>query len=607
LRPGQVIDGETLQISYHANPYAALQNWAERVRDIYKPELDERPLVILGGGGWIDGFSDGDDGWERIALDNCRALNEKLAGFNVTHVWTSQKNLKGGLPGNWLTGNDKLIPSGMPGFLKKVADLGIGHKLWFSPFWFFAEAEGILEENRQNLLVDDNGDPITESGSWEFDVDMDPAGTPRLTKYYLDGTHPATQEYVRKVFNAYRDMGADAYMLDFLAIKERARLYDDSLLPVQAARQILGVIREAAGDNVHLQTAVASTPGFIGLLSSARVVRDFGEGRPLYPPFPLWHNATYVRHDEHFGNYHSFVQNAAANWFTHNRIYCNDLNVLTVDKPVPLEQARIGITLFGLSGGSPLTLGDDFRTIDPERLRLIKQCLPRTTGVPTPVDLFENVAPERYCRMLKLPVHTEWDDYLLVSVYNNDPQSYEGTIDFCRLGLSPGESYRVYEFWNGEYVGTFRGRCPCSVPTGSIRLYRIHAARPHPWLLSTDMHIQQGAVEIEKLTWDESTCTLAGVATRPAGEQGNLFLHLPRNWRLVNHKGIRLMKEVLDMSAMACVPTHFASDRVEFVYQFEALDVPNVCWRWWLPYRTFEEWQTWLAENHDPKDPRVIE
>jgi hypothetical protein len=609
LRPGQTLTAERLQLSFHRDPYGALDSWATAVQAHYQPALDERPLVVWGGGAWLDGFSASEDSWEHLALANGHALREKLAGFEVTHVWTSQKNLKDGLPGGWLGGNDELIPSGQPAFIAALKELGIGHKLWFSPFWFFAEAEaeGILGENRDNLLCDDAGNPISEPASWEFDVHIDAAGTPRLTKYYLDGTHPGTEAYVRKVFAAYREMGADAYMLDFLAIKPGARLHDDSLLPVEAARKILGVIRDAAGPDAHLQTAVASTPGFIGLLSSARVGRDFGEGRPLYPPFPLWHNATYVRNDRHFANFHAFVQNAAANWFTHNRIYCNDLNVLTLDKPVPLEQARIGATLFGLSGGTPLTLGDDYRTIDPERLRLVKLCLPRSRGVPVPVDLFDNVAPDGYCRQLKLTVSTSWDDFLLVAVYNDEGPGYDGVLDFAKLGLSPDSPYRVYEFWNGEYVGTYRERCPCSVPSGAIRLYRLHAARPHPWLLGTDMHIQQGALDISELAWDADTHTLAGVATRPAGETGNLFLHLPRTWRLVNHSGIGLMKEVRDMTAMARVPLRFEEDETAFSFHFEPLHVPNVCWRWWLPYRSEAEWRDWLAANRQPDDTRIIE
>ena len=41
-------------------------------------------------------------------------------------IWTSQNNLTEGLPGNWLTGNDDQVPSGMPAFLKALQDMGIG-------------------------------------------------------------------------------------------------------------------------------------------------------------------------------------------------------------------------------------------------------------------------------------------------------------------------------------------------------------------------------------------------------------------------------------------------------------------------------------------------
>ena len=606
LRPGRMLQAETLQLSYHNNPYAALENWADRIKARYTPELDERPMVIWSGGAWIDPFSDGEDNWATVALDNARALRDKLAGFEVTHIWTSQMDLGEGLPGNWLTGNEEQIPGGMPAFVARLKALGFGHKLWFSPFWFFAEAKGILEENRENLLRDAEGNPITEPGRWEWDYHIDPEGSLRLTKYFLDGTHPKTRAYVAKIFKAYRAMGASACMLDFLAIREDGCLYDDTLLPVEAARKILAVVREAFGEEAHLQTAVASTPGFVGLLNAARVGRDFGEGRPLYPPFPLWHNATYVRHDLHFGNTHYFVQNAAANWFTHGKVYGNDLNILTVDKPVPLEHARIATTLFGLSGGSPLTLGDDFRTIDPERLRLVKLCLPRTSGVPTPVDLFEHVSPEAYGRILKLQVRTPWEDYLLVAVYNGEGASYDASLDLVRLGLDGESAYRVFEFWNEEYIGTFRGSFPCAVPPEAIRLYRLAPARTHPWLLSTDMHLQQGAVEILSLSWDEETKILAGIATRPAGEHGNLFVHLPRPYRLVNHKEVGLMKEVRDMTVVARVPIAFQTEKTAFALRFDVLDVPNVAWRGWLPYCSEAEWKAYVEEHRPPGDTRVL-
>ena len=608
LQPGAELKSESLHIGYYDNPYAALENWADRVHRIYKPSFRAESEVAWGGGAWIDGFSDQEDPWETVIEDNARALREKLKGFKIDMLTgTSHKMYKDGLPGNWLNIEEKQFPNGFEAMFAKLESMGFTHKFWFSPFWFFEEAAGVLEENRENLLRDGDGNAISEPAEWEFDLHAEPDGRKRLTKYYLDGTHPRTKEYVRRIFEAYRKLGVRSYMLDFLSIKENAKLFDQSLLPVEAARKIIEVIREAAGDDTHLQTAVASTPGYIGLIDSARVGRDFGEGRPMFPPYNTWRNSTYVLHDEHFGNTRFFVQNAAVSYFTHRKIYINDFNMLTIDKPVPIEHARIAVTLFGLGGGSPMTLGDDFRTIDPDRLKMTKLCLPRTSEVPKPVDLFDRVAPEDYCRILKLDVSTSWDSYTIAAVFNLDEEEYSTDLVFEKLGLRDNAAYRIFDFWNEEYVGTFSNSFRCRIPGGACRVYRISHARPHPWLLATDMHMQQGRVEISSLTWDQASMTLSGTATRPAGEVGNLFVHMPRTYKLVNHKRANTMKDVRDMCVVVRIPLYFETNDELFRLQFEVMDTPYVSRKGWLPYASVREWLEYVDTHRKSGDTRVVE
>ena len=606
LPPGGEIRSETLRIGIFSDPYAALEDWAEAVHRAYRPDFADSPPVGWCGGGWIDAFSEREDCWETISLDNAEAIRKKLDGFDVRFIWTSQTNLKDGLPGNWLATNEAQIPSGLAGFFDKQREMGFTPALWVAPFWFFGEAVGVLEENRENLLKDGDGSPICEAGSWEFDLDSDPDDQPRLSKYYLDGTHPKTAEFLRRIFESYRALGVRYYMLDFLAVKEGARLHDLAATPMQAVRSILEVIRDAAGTDTHLQTAVSSTPGFIGLIDAARVGRDFGEGRPLFPPYNAWRNAVYVLHDLHFGNTKYLVQNATASYFTHRKIYINDFNLLTVDKPVPREHAEIAATVFGL-GGSPLMLGDDYRRIDPGRLGLVKLCLPRTSGMPVPVDLFDEVYPDGYSRILKLKVQTESDSYLLVAVFNLDEEAYATDLSFARLGLEADRAYRVYEFWTEEYLGTFESRFRAAIPPSSCRLYRISKAQRHPWLLSTDMHVQQGAVEIESLAWDKNNMTLAGTATRPSGEVGNLLFLMPRRFRLINHENSFLMKEILDMNVVVRTPVHFASDRESFELLFEVQQTPYVSRKGWLPYTSEREWLDYVQRHRKPGDTRVYE
>ncbi len=606
LPPGDSIISERIRVGIFHDPYDALVDWADAVHRIYRPTYADDPPVGWCGGAWIDAFSAEEDCWETVALDNADALRRKLRGFDVRYLWTSQTNLIDGIPGDWLRADEGQIPSGLAGFFAKLRERGFVPALWVAPFWFFAEAAGALEENRENLLKDKSGAPICERRSWEFDLHSDPDDKPRLHQYFLDGSHPGTAEHVRRIFAAYRKLGVRYYMLDFLAVKKDARLHDPTRTPLQAARSILQVIRDAAGPDTHLQTAVSSTPGYVGLIDAARVGRDFGEGRPLFPPYNNWRNAVYALHDRHFGSIEYLVQNAAASFFTHRRTYLNDFNLLTVDKPVPIEHARVAATVFGL-GGSPLMLGDDYRRIDPERLRLVKLCLPRTRGVPVPVDLFDDVHPGGYSRMLKLEIDTGWDTYVLVAVFNMDDEAYATDLSFSRLGLESESAYRVYELWTEEYRGTFKGRFRAVVPPAACRLYRISRARPYPWLLGTDLHVQQGAVEIASLSWDGPGMALSGTATRPAGESGNLLFLMPRSMSLINHGGSFLMKEVLDMNVVIRKPVHFASEREAFELRFKPRGTPYVSRKGWLPYTTEQEWLEYAERHRSPGDPRVFE
>lgn len=603
LAPGRELVSEKLVLGIHSDPYAALEGWAERVRRRYRPTFADLPPV-----GWIDGaWPDGCDCWEKEALANARALREKLRGFDVRYLWTSQSNLKDAMPGNWLAEDRTQIPSGLKRFFQRLRQLGFQPGLWVAPYWFYAEAEGMLEANRSNLLKDASGQPICWTMHWGGKYDDDRPWF-KMHLYFLDGTHPATSGFLRKLFSYYRRIGVRYYMLDFLAIVENARLRDPRRTPLEAGRAMLKVIREAAGADTHIQTAVSSTPGYVGLINAARVGRDFGEGRPLQGhPLSEWRNATYVLHDQHFANTRHFLQNVAANYFTHRKLYLNDFNLLTIDKPVPLEHARIAATVFGIGGGSPLMLGDNFRRIDPDRLRLVKLCLPRTRDSARPADLFERVWPEDYCRVLKLAVDAAWDSYLLAAVFNLDDASYRAELDFAGLGLEPAAAYRVFEFWNGEYVGTFKGRAACSIPPQACRLFRISRARPHPWLLATDMHLQQGAVEVKALEWNAKRRRLAGAVCRPAGESGNLFFLMPRKWRLVNPRGVFLMKELIDLNVVLRKPVHFATPVERFELFFEPWDPPCVAPRGLMPFATEKEWRAYAREHWNPGGTRVFD
>lgn len=605
LEPGCELESEELLIRYYDDPYAALEDWAEGIKKRYQPCFDGTAGAIFSCS--IPG-RDFADTMERRAS----AVKREFGKFGPYHlVGGTHSIIKGGLPGHWLQFEDNVLNTPYPELLKARHGGGEIFKFWFSPFWFFGEAEETLEENWDNLLRDQAGDPITRpfTNGWELGrgrFAYDP-----LTMYFLDGTHPKTKDYIRKVFTAYREMGCRGYMMDFLSIIPGALRYDESLLPVQASREIFKVIREAATGDTHLQTAVASSPAFVGCINSARVVRDYGEGRPQHP-FPNWRNATHCRHDEHFAAYHSFLQNAAGAYFTNRKVYVNDLNDLLLDHPVPADQARLNVTVFGLSGDSPVSVVDDPDNMTPERLRMLKMCFPRTTGIPKPVDLFDRTTENGGCRILMKKITTDYDSYTLAAVFNtagDAPAVYTDRIELARLGCDPKKEYRIYEFWNGEYLGTFKYAFPCAVPAADCRLYRICEAREYPWLIGTDMHVEQGNAEVKDLVYDEKERTLTGIACRPAGECGRLVFLMPRHLKLIADPSLKIntMKEVIDMQTVVSFNIRFEQDEVPFTLRFETMDTEFVSRPGWLPYATESEWLAYVEEHRSEYDPdRVI-
>ena len=161
--------------------------------------------------------------------------------------------------------------------------------------------------------------------------------------------------------------------------------------------------------------------------------------------------------------------------------------------------------------------------------------------------------------------------------------------------------------WKGVYLGTFHTAFACSAPPDGCRLYRISRARNHPWLLGTDMHIEQGRAEVESLVWDEATCTLKGVARRPAGESGSLFFMPAAPHAAAQPPEAVTLKEVIDMQTVIRLPLVFNSDTEPFELRFKVLDTPYVSRQGWLPYATEAEWLAYVAEHRDPSSTRVIE
>ena len=566
LPAGGSIATEMLRLVQFQDPYAALEDWADAAAAVYRPRLPAETPAGWSGMAWRCGRSQGCLSAREDLLRNADAIRRRLPALGVDYLWTSLGGLKGVMPGNWFDVNRSQPPREVKQFLGELRKRGFKPMLWVVPFWIYRQARVAWQANRDNFLRLD-GEPACRPRYLPF-TNQAQREDERFGCSPLDGTHPATHAFLRKVFDAYRRMGVRYYMLDFLGCGKGLEQHDPcACAPVERDRAVMHTIRKAAGPHTHLLTAVNSNLGYTGCVDAMRVNTDYGEGRPIGSSPPRFDNATFLVHDRWFSNHRRLLRNAAAQYFVHRRLCINDCNFVTVSKPVPRHDAEVTATTFGLTG-SPVMLGDDIERISDERLAIIKKILPRTPQTARPADLFARTGPDNYPRVLVLPVDTGWDRYVVVGVFNFEDRMGSIELDARMLGLRARRWHVVWDFWDEAYVGRFRDAITCEVPAGSCRLWRVSAARRHPWLVGSDMHVLGGQVEVGALAWDPQTRTLTGSASRPTGEQGSLYFALPPTYRLLDPCGHWLAKDARDETTILRRRFDFDRPRKRFTLRF---------------------------------------
>ncbi len=562
LAPGASVDSETLRIGFEKDPYAALADWADAVRERSHPRI--WPKIPAGwlGHSWVDSIHY--EQYEGMVGRNIRAIRKRLPGHDIEYVWVSLGNIKNRAPGDWLSWNRDEFPSGPEALSQDLQSFQFKLGLWCGAFWMNSGLTSQVDRLRDAFLLW-QGKPVTIPHR-----DLGPM-------YALDPTHPKTQAFLSEVFSTYRRWGVRYYMVDFLDAITGASpgrhlndgYYDRSKIPgPQAWREGLRTIRAAAGEDTYLLASTGPKLQLSGTMDGVRVGNDYGEGRSLYGPGKGFYPATFVINKPDFWTSHAGALEAMTTYFfAHGKLFLADSgNVLTVDKPVPLADAQISATIFGINGG-PVMLGDDIDRISEERLAIIRRVFPRLPECARPLDLFDNPDPDSP-RVFHLPVRTAWDHWDLVAVFNLGQHAVEQTVQLAKLGLDPRAPYAVWDFWNERFQGVARGSVSVSVGPESVRLLRIARDREHPWLLSTDMHVRQGQAEITDCRWDPVTSSLFLRAQRPAGEQGSIYVRAPAGWALADPKGLWIAKDGRDGSLIVRSAISFGAAPADIRMQF---------------------------------------
>jgi hypothetical protein len=576
LQPESSTPTETLTIAVGEDPHAQLEGWgdiAARACHIRAREWEDEPNGWVGWS-WVDSMYV--ERYEDIVLRNARSIRQRLAGFGINYIWVSIGNLKDGQPGDWLSWNYRYFPNGHKYLHDELEQLGIKWGLWCGAFMLSSKLEDKVKELWGALFKQPDGkQPMVYMPAWGYGLDS-PTEDYRKAVFALDPSHPKTLEFLRKVFQTYRDWGVRYYMIDFLSAGAdtltdipHAKHYDKTLVSgPEVFQRGLQAIRDACGDDTYLLASSGQTYHAAGAMDSVRVGNDFGEGRSISIGFETYPASFALKPPSHWNGPVHALTNQAATYYTHRRLYINNSgNVLTIDKPMQLNQAQVNATIHVMSGG-PSMLGDDITYIEEDRLSLIKKTLPRPKNIAVPVDLFTR-KEQGYPRIYHRKVAKSFGSYDVVAVYNLETtQSIKQGLDLKSIGLDENRTYHVWEFWNIEYVGKVRSRLSVEIPPLSVKVYRLTEDTGQPVILGTDMHVLMGEMEIDRCEWDATQKAFSGRAIRPVGESGSVYIYGPPKMGMVKPKGYYLAKDIENDWLVIRCPLRFEEGWAEWNVKF---------------------------------------
>ncbi|HEX5150404.1 MAG TPA: glycoside hydrolase family 36 protein [Parafilimonas sp.] len=498
LQPGKTISSNIVMINTAANPYKALEDYADITGKINK--AGTHSIV----NGWCSWFYTLSKVSEEEVLTNTAFAAKHLKPFGLEYIQIDEGFQK--WHGEW-EGNER-FPHGMKWLADKIKGYGFKPGLWISPYVISEPAE-VFQKHPEWLLKNADGS-LKRIGNWEEGTVPPADENPK--RYGLDITHPEAAKWLHDLINTIvNDWGYAMIKIDFVAwsILAAEHYYDPAVSAAQVYRKGMEIMRNAAGDKCHI---LECGPGSIttGLIDSMRIELDVNYG------FAGTAWDTYFLHPA------SSTSAAAKRFYFHKRTWVNDADHICMDL-LNHQQSEAAATIIALSGGNMMS-GDRLTQLDPYKLEILKKITPSFGEAAIPVDLFDDAMQSVFALKIKKSF-AEWS---VVAFFNASlTEAVEKKFPMERLWLDPNKTYLVFDFWRQQFVGEITNEIIVTVQPGSVTLLALHEKTGKPQFISTDRHVLQGAIEMENVFWNEDTKTISGTSMAPLNTAHNVFVYVP--------------------------------------------------------------------------------
>lgn len=495
IEPGQSVASETFLIGWFADARLGLEAWADAVAKRLAIKLPPPPVVYCT---WYDNVHRRAGSAASTAELAAFAAKElKPYGFTCVQIddgW--QLGEKGNGPRKNFTAHDPQgpYPDGMKPTADAIRVAGLTPGLWLLPFGGNCK-DPLFAPHQEWLVKKADGTPF--DNKW--------GGT------CLDMTQPAARDFVKhEMKQAMQDWGYRYFKLDGLyggvGVKPQyinsgwqednlgdAVFQDKTKTNIDAFREGLRAIREAVGRQSFILGCTAAQnmrtyAGAFGLVDAMRIGPDVG------------------------GNWSSWSRKppvyGARHYHLNGRIWWCDPDPFYVRDALTLEQARCAASWTALSG-LMICMSDWLPTLPPERLDIIRRCIPSHGVTSRPVDLFQKAVPRVWLVSDTRPDRQRRD---VLGLYNWGGEAETMTVPVAGLGLPQAASYIAYDFWGRSVVKPFTDTLSVIVPGSGCCILAVRPLLPHPFLLSTSRHVTQGILEVREEHWNEAARTLTGVS-----------------------------------------------------------------------------------------------
>ncbi len=503
--PGEEIVSESAYINYAVPADEAQREYAELIAMHMDVKPPKQPFVS-----WAPAYLQPEALHEDAITEqlswlerNSSRISKQPSGLEYIHVphgWQQQ-------PGSEEP-DEKRFPHGMDWLAEQIHRHGFKASIHLVPF-YIALSSPLADKCRPFLIYGKDSRLV----QIEVPEQDEPLGL-------LDPSHPEAQAHLRQMFQTVsHDWKYDLIMIDLLGYIQGLhaenlipRYYQGPMSPIEvyrlALKTVVEIIREQDNQTLLFPHCGGCTAG-LDMLPVNAINPTIASEEII----PVWDARTGMRQR---------VRSWASQQYMNGIASMNDLGTLRIAKPRPLNEVLIGLTAAAMSGGL-LTLGDQWSSLDQERLELISRILP-LLGKPCRVlDVYDSVHPEIW--------HLPLQDSHLLALFNWSDYEQDMVLDLDSLNLSPKESYLVQDFWSGGFIGSFQKSLELlNVPARSVRLLGIREEIDVPQFLSMDTHLGQGSLEMLSTGWDSRSQMLLGVCQLANNVEATLFIYVPADY-----------------------------------------------------------------------------